>query len=163
GEVVMQAWTMRVRLAVAVLAGLVVAGAGLSLAPPNATDQPAPAQNDRPAAGTAAEADPLRHPPPHGAGARPGAPRFRGPELAGIGFRKTGEMVGLGEDLALHVWPADDSPKATTTLLTGKKQYGWRRALSADARFVAGFLSLNNETKVVVWDVSGDKPAEYLS
>jgi RNA polymerase sigma factor (sigma-70 family) len=160
-EVAVRTWTMKLRLAAAVLAGLVVIGAGLSLALTGATGQPAPARDDSPAAGTAARVDRFGDPLPDGAVARLGTLGFRAPYLIGIGFRNSGEMVGFGEDLALHVWPADGSPKAATTLLTGKKQYGWRRALSADARFAAGFL--DNERKLVVWDVSGDKPAEYLS
>jgi RNA polymerase sigma factor (sigma-70 family) len=160
-EVAVQTWAMRMRLAVVALAGLVVVGTGLSLARPDATGQSGPAQDDKPAAGTPAKADRFGDPLPDGAVARLGTLGFRVPNLVGIGFRKTGEMVGLGEDLALHVWPADGSPKPMTTLLIGKKQYGWRRALSADARFAAGLL--HNEGKLVVWDVSGDKPAEYLS
>jgi RNA polymerase sigma factor (sigma-70 family) len=160
-EVAVQGLTKKARLALAVLAGVVVVGVGLGLAPTDAVSQPAPARDDRPADGKAARVDRFGDPLPDGAVARLGTLGFRAPNLIGIGFRKTGEVVGFGEDLALHVWPADGSPKATTTLLTGKKQYGWRRALSADARFAAGFL--DNEQKLVVWDVSGDKPAEYLS
>jgi WD40 repeat protein len=140
---------------------MVVVGAGLSLGPTGATGQPAAAPGDRPATGAAARVDRFGDPLPDGAVARLGTLGFRAPNLVGIGFRKTGELVALGEDLALHVWPADGRAKAATTFLLGKKQYGWRRELSADARFAAGFL--NNERKLVVWDVSGDKPAEYLS
>src|SRR5262249_1839294 len=80
--------------------------------------------------------------------------------LTAIGFRKNGELVGFSEDLAVHVWPADGRPEPISTLLVGKKEYAWRRAMSADARFAAGFVT---GPKLVVWDIAGDKPAEYLS
>lgn len=141
------------------LVGMVVVGIGLSLVSVNATGILARAQDDRPTSGSAVKVDRFGDPLPDGAVARLGTLGFRAPNLIGIGFRKTGDLVAFGEDLALHVWPADGRPKATTTLLTGKKQYGWRRALSADARYAAAFMG----SKLVVWDVSGDKPAEYLS
>ncbi len=161
-EVTVQTWMMKLRLTVAVLVGMLVVGVGLNLVPLSATGIPAAqAWDDRPTTETKTRVDRFGDPLPDGAAFRLGTLGFRAPNLIGIGFRKTGEMVALGEDLALHVWSADGSPKATTTLLIGKKQYGWRRALSADARFAAGFL--DNERKLVVWDVSGDKPAAYLS
>jgi hypothetical protein len=79
-----------------------------------------------------------------------------------VGFRKSNELVAVGrEDLALHTWPADDGPKATTTLLTGSRTFGPVCALSPDARY-AGCVA-GEESRLVVWDLSGDKPAEYLS
>jgi RNA polymerase sigma factor (sigma-70 family) len=160
-EMAVQTWIMRGMLTVAALAGMVVVGLGLSLATPNATSMPAPAPDDKPMAGVAERVDCFGDPLPSGAVFRLGTLGFRAPNLVGIGFRKTGELIALSEDLALHVWPPDGRPKATTTLLLGKKQHGWRRALSADARFAAGFL--DNERRLVVWDVSGDKPGQYLS
>jgi hypothetical protein len=151
---------MRGWLASATLAGIAVVGAGLSLALLDAASQPAPPLDARPAAGTTARVDRFGEPLPDQALVRLGTLGFRAPNLVGIGFRKTGDIVGFGEDLSLHVWSADGRPTATTTFLIGKKQYGWRRALSADARFAAGFL--DNQT-LVVWDLSGDKPADYLS
>jgi RNA polymerase sigma factor (sigma-70 family) len=156
-EVAVQIWTTKRMLPVAALVGMVAVGVGLSLAQPHPTGKPERSPDDRPAAKVDRFGDPL----PDGAVFRLGTLGLRAPNLAGVGFRKTGELVGLGEDLALHVWPADGSAKATTTLLTGKKQNGWRRALSADARFAAGLVA--DGPKVVVWDVSGDKPVEYTS
>jgi WD40 repeat protein len=157
----MQTWTMKLLLPAAALVGVTVVGVGLSPTPLNASDKPARAQDDKPTGAMAVKVDRFGDPLPVGAVARLGTLGFRAPNLIGIGFRKTGELVAFGEDLALHVWPADGRPNPTTTLLTGNKQYGWRRALSADARFAAGFV--DNERKLVVWDVSGNKPAEYLS
>src|SRR6266542_2193049 len=61
--------------------------------------------------------DPL----PDGALLRLGTVAFRVPRLAGVGFRPSGELVGLTEDLKLYVWPADGSPKPTVTSLTETK------------------------------------------
>ena len=154
-------------LALAFALGLILTGMGLlahQAAPkePTAETPQPPRRNAGPAKPPEeVRLDRFGDPLPPGAVFRLGTLGFRVPNLVGIGFRKTGEMVALGEDSALHVWSADGSPNATTTLLTGKKQSGWRRALSADARFAAGFW--DNERKLVVWDVSGDNPAEYLS
>src|SRR6516162_7116009 len=156
----MQTLTMKLKLAALALAGIVVIGAGLSLAPRSVTSQPVVTQDDKPAAGKSGKVDRFGDSLPAGAVIRLGTLGFRESNLAAIGFRKTGELVGFGEDVALHIWPADGRPKVATTLLLGKKEYGWRRAMSADARFAAGFLT---GPKLVVWDISGDKPAEYLS
>jgi RNA polymerase sigma factor (sigma-70 family) len=101
--------------------------------------------------------DPL----PDGAVMRLGTVGFRVPDVAGVGFRPTGELVAFTEDLSLYVWPPDGTPKPRVTPVAGTKEYGWRRALSADSRFAAAFL--NSTRKLVVWDVSGEKPLEYLS
>ena len=72
--------------------------------------------------------------------------------------------MALGKDLALHTWPADDGPNATTALLTGNRHNGpGGRALSPDARFAAGSVADQGKNRLVVWDLSGDKPAEYIS
>ena len=159
-EVAMQTLTMKLKLAALGLTAIIVVGAGLSLAPTSVPSQPVLAQDDKPPAAASGKVDRFGDPLPAGAVIRLGTLGFRESNLAAIGFRKTGELVGFGEDVALHIWPADGRPKVATTLLLGKKEYGWRRAMSADARFAAGFLT---GPKLVVWDVSGDKPAEYLS
>ena len=99
--------------------------------------------------------DPL----PAGAVLRLGTVGFRVPDAAGVGFRKNGQLVAVSEDLRLYEWPADGSATPTVTPLTEDAQYGWRRALSADARFVA----VANGHKIAVWDVSGPKPSVYLA
>lgn len=96
---------------------------------------------------------------PEGAVLRLGTVGFRVPNVAGVGFRPTGEMVAFAENLMLYVWPADGTPKPKVTAVTEKSQYGWRRALSPNARFAAAHV----DRKIVVWDVSGDKAVEHLS
>ncbi len=95
---------------------------------------------------------------PKGAELRLGTIGFRVPNVAGVGFRPMGELVAFTDNLMLYVWPADGTPRPKITPVTGNPKYGWRRALSADARFAAALV----ERKIVVWDVSGDKPVEYL-
>src|SRR5260221_11079424 len=75
--------------------------------------------------------DPL----PDGALLRLGTVAFRVPRLEGVGFRPTGELVALTEDLKLHVWPADGSPKPTVTSLTDTKVFASRLARAPNARF----------------------------
>src|SRR5262245_34482863 len=87
--------------------------------------------------------DPL----PEGAVMRLGTVGFRAPNVAGVGFRKTGELVAFTENLNLYVWPADGNPRPTVIRVPGEARYGWRRAISADGRFAAGFL----RRQVVVW------------
>jgi RNA polymerase sigma factor (sigma-70 family) len=159
-EVAMQALTMKLKLAAVAIAAIIVVSAGLSLAPTSVTSQPVPAQDDKPAAGTLRKADRFGDPLPTGAVIRLGTLAFRQSNLVAIGFRETGELVAFSEDVAVHAWPADGRPEVATTLLLGKKEYAWRRAMSADARFAAAFLT---GPKLVIWDISGDKPAEYLS
>src|SRR5205823_1220642 len=101
--------------------------------------------------------DPL----PDGAVLRLGTVAFRVPYLADVGFRKTGELVALTGDLTLHVWPADGRGKAIVTAVTGKSEYGWRRGLSPDGRFVVGGRIPG--PKIVVWDVSGPQPVEHVT
>ena len=88
---------------------------------------------------------------------------YRVPDVAGVGFRPTGELVAFTEDLSLYVWPADGTSKPKVTLVAGKKQMGPRRALSADGQFAAAFLWTKQERRLVVWDVSGEHSVEYLS
>ena len=117
-------------------------------------------QGDKPAAGKSGKVDRFGDALPAGAVMRLGTLGFRQSNLVAIGFRKTGALVGFGQDLAVHVWPSDGRAEPATTLLIGKKEYGWRRAMSADGRFTAGFVT---GPKLVVWDIGGAKPAEYLS
>ncbi|MFL5340624.1 MAG: WD40 repeat domain-containing protein [Gemmataceae bacterium] len=99
--------------------------------------------------------DPL----PDGALLRLGTVGFRVPRLGGIGFRPSGELVAITENLNLVVWPADGSPKATVTRLAAATAYGKTAVISANGRFAATGL----QNRVVVWDVSGDRSVEYLS
>jgi WD40 repeat protein len=98
--------------------------------------------------------DPL----PDGAVARLGTVKFRLPRVESVGFRSTGELVAFTEKLELHVWPADGSPKATVTSLSDGKTYGSYLALAPNARFAAAAMSRG----IVVWDLSGNQPREYL-
>ncbi|WP_020468059.1 sigma-70 family RNA polymerase sigma factor [Zavarzinella formosa] len=99
--------------------------------------------------------DPL----PAGASLRLGTIGFRVPDTAGIGFRATGELVALTEDLRLFSWPANGSSTPVITPLNADPRYGWRRALSPDARFAATF----DTKQLTIWDVSRPKPVIYLS
>ena len=114
---------------------------GLTTVAETPADPPAPPRVDR-------FGDPL----PDGALMRLGTVGFRVPGVAGIGFRPTGELVALTENMTLHIWPADGSPKPSVTSVTGKKQGYGRLALSADARFVAA----HTDRGIVVWEVSGN-------
>jgi RNA polymerase sigma factor (sigma-70 family) len=174
-EVAMQTLRLKLKLAALALTAIIVVSAGLGAYAKNGdrhgdlpsqspffgvTDEPAPAQDDKPPPGTARKVDRFGDPLPAGAVIRLGTLGFRQSNLVAIGFRKSGELVAFSEDLAVHVWPADGRPEVATTLLLGKKEYAWRRAMSADGRFAAGFLT---GSKLVVWDIAGDKPAEYVS
>jgi WD40 repeat protein len=112
-------------------------------------------EQESPAARTDLYGDPL----PEGAMLRLGTVGYRVPNIGGLGFRPTGELVALTEDLKLYVWPPDGTPKPKVIPLTDKPQYGWRRALSPDARFAATLM----EKRIVVWNITGEKPVEYLS
>jgi RNA polymerase sigma factor (sigma-70 family) len=154
-------WQLAAVLALALGAGGWAAAVLASRAP----------QGEPPPAGRAADAGPHAARParpgtdllgdllPPGAVARLGTVGLRLPNAAGVGFRPTGELVGFSSDLALHVWPADAAAGPRVTAVTGERQYGWRRALSPDARFAAGLLP----RRVVVWDVSGARPTEHTS
>ena len=161
----MQTLTMKLKLAGLAVAGILVVSAGLgayTVNPtlPNSSETSEVFPDDQPAAGKAGKVDRFGDPLPAGAVMRLGTLGFRQSNLAAIGFRKTGELVAFGEDLAVHVWPTNGRPEPATTLVIGKKEYGWRRAMSADGRFAAGLVT---GPKVVVWDIGGAKPAEYLS
>ena len=118
----MQTLTMKLKLAALGLTAIIVVGAGLSLAPTSVPSQPVLAQDDKPPAAASGKVDRFGDPLPAGAVIRLGTLGFRESNLAAIGFRKTGELVGFGEDVALHIWPADGRPKVATTLLLGKKE-----------------------------------------
>jgi WD40 repeat protein len=90
--------------------------------------------------------------------ARFGTVAYRAPGLAGLGFRPTGELVAISEDLRLHVWPADGSPRETAVNLVDSPEYGWRRALAANAVRAAAY----KDRKLIVWDLRGDKPTVEL-
>jgi WD40 repeat protein len=96
--------------------------------------------------------DPL----PEGAVMRLGTVGFRVANLAGVGFRKAGELVAITSDPAIHVWPADGKGGATVTKLADKRHFV---ALSPDARFAAGVA----DSVLRVWDLTGAKPVEYLT
>ncbi len=102
--------------------------------------------------------DAFGDPLPEHAVMRLGTVRFRVPNLAGIAFRKSGELVALDADLTLHTWPLDDSVRPTKTSLVTKPSPGMARRLSPDARF----LAIDTNEKVVIWDISGEKPVQYL-
>ncbi len=131
--------------------------------PPPAQKKAVPAAEARqkePAAEPEIRRDLFGDPLPKGAELRLGTIGFRVPDVAGVGFRPTGELVAITRNLMLHVWPADGTPTAKVTAITASPPYAWRGcALSSNGRFVAAFL----DHKLVVWDVSGDKPVEYLS
>lgn len=113
---------------------------------------------------TAVRTDRFGDPLPDGAVLRLGTVGFRVPNVAGIGFRPNGELVAFTEDLRLYIWPADGTPKPKITALTEKPQFGWRRALSPNARFAAAFSDqTRTERKITVWDLSGEKPVAHLA
>lgn len=119
-----------------------------------------------PAVAFAAEPKPTldRHgdPLPDKALLRLGTVKYRVPNLAGVGFKKTGELVALTEKLELHTFPADGGAETTVTRLLDKSDRTyWRVAISADARFAAAHIS--EEKKLKVWDISGEKPVEHLT
>ena len=124
----------------------------------------AQAWDDRPTtARPSDEVGSLRRPATGRAAAfRLGTLAFRAPGLIGIGFRKTGEMVALGEDLALHVWPADGKPEGDHH--APHRQETVRMAKGSNRPTPGSPLGFwDNERKLVVWDVSADKPVAYLS
>ncbi len=85
---------------------------------------------------------------------RLGTVGFRVPNLAGVGFRKSGELVAITTEPAIHVWPADGSSKAAITKLANKPHFV---ALAANARFAAGV----SNPMLTVWDLIGEKAVEY--
>src|SRR5262249_5042541 len=101
--------------------------------------------------------DPL----PDGAIMRLGTVGFRVPNLAGVGFRPNGDLVGLTEQLELYIWQANNPSKPQVKSLSPKPEHGWRRAISANAQYVAALRS--QPSRLVVWDISGEQPVEYLS
>ena len=148
-------WRLAATLVV-LLGGLTTAGALLTT-PSDPVKAPPVAAPEK------AKTDLFGDPLPDGAVLRLGTVGFRTPHLRGVGFRKSGELVGVSEDPAITVWPADGSPKGTKTPLTETKQYSWRVALSADGRFAAVLQYRSGKGELVVWDVTGDKPTEYLT
>jgi WD40 repeat protein len=84
---------------------------------------------------------------------------YRLPHVAGVAFRPSGELVAFSRDLALHVWSADGSHRPNVIRLAEEGRYSWPAALSADARFAAGML----DRRLVVWNVSVEKPVEHLA
>src|SRR5205823_6126274 len=103
--------------------------------------------------------DRLGDPLPDGALLRLGTVGFRVPRIAGVGFRPTGELVVLSQNLTLHLWPAAGSGKAAVITLNEGEAAGGQAALSPDARFAAALL----KRELVVWNVSGKLPSQYLS
>ena len=130
-----------------VCVGLLTAGRSAPPASPPAK-APAPPRVD-------IHGDPL----PDGAVLRLGTVGFRVPGVAGVGFRPSGELVALTDQLTLHVWPADGSPNPTVSRMTEKKAPGERPALAPNARYAAEHL----EGRLTVWDLSVNPPAEHLS
>ena len=94
---------------------------------------------------------------------RLGTVKYRVPDLVGVGFKKSGELVAITSKLDLHTFPADGGSKATVTnLLEKPTEYTFIRVtISADARFAAARLP--DKKKLVVWDISGAKPVEHLT
>jgi WD40 repeat protein len=88
---------------------------------------------------------------------RLGTVKFRVANLAGVGFRKTGELVAFSNDPAMHVWPLDGSSKATVTKLSDELE---RATFSPDARFAVSGLA--SRKPLAIWDLSGDKPEKIL-
>ena len=116
--------------------------------------------------GTALAAEPKLDthgdPLPEKAVLRLGTVKYRLSNLAGVGFRKSGELVGLTCALDLHTFPADGGPKATVTKLLDRPGSTFiRMAISADARFAAAHVP--GDKKLVVWDIGGAKPVEHLT
>lgn len=93
---------------------------------------------------------------------RLGTLKYRLSGIAGMAFRKSGELVAVTEKLELHTFPADGGPKATVTRVTDELTDGFPDvALSPDAKFVAAYF--HNRKELRVWDVSGAKPEFYHS
>ena len=80
-----------------------------------------------PAVASAADPKPVldRHgdPLPEKAVLRLGTVQYRVPNLAGVGFKKTGELVALTQKLELHTFPADGGA-AKVRVLPGLKAGG---------------------------------------
>lgn len=143
-------------LALLPLAVLVFPGGGT--VGPEARAQPAKPAGEAKPPKLDLHGDPL----PEKALMRLGTVKYRVPNLSGVGFKKTGELVALNEKLELHTFPADGSPKASVTKLQRDPERSyWRLAISADARFVAAHIG--EEKKLKVWDISGEKPVEHLT
>lgn len=147
-----------------VLAVLTAGLVGLLL--PTAAQDPhkaTPSKTDKPAAKLDLHGDPL----PDKAIMRLGTVKYRMPDIAGVGFKKTGELVVLNDRLELYTYPADGGANATVTPFLPSPLPGRlsRVDISADARFAAAHApgEPKKPWKVVVWDISGAKPVEHLS
>lgn len=153
------AWVGRVTTfaAVAVAAGLGVVWVAPPLPAPRVAGQTPTASDAAPAAAPVDRTDSFGDPLPVGAVLRLGSIGFRAAELAGVGVRPSGEIVGVAESLALYVWPADGRGQPKLIPLPGYPDPGAWRAISPDARFAAGYQT--QAKSFVIWDLTGDRPA----
>jgi RNA polymerase sigma factor (sigma-70 family) len=138
-------------MAAALVIGVAMAQVGTA-DPPKAADPPSKVAAPR--------LDHFGDPLPDGAMLRLGTVGFRLPNVTGVGFRKTGELVAFSQDRTLHVWPADLTAKPKVATAGRAGYYGFSRALSADGRFAA---AVESDGRIIVWDATGDQLVEYLS
>lgn len=93
---------------------------------------------------------------------RLGTVKYRLPGVAGMAFKKSGELVVLAGELELHTFPADGGPKPIVTRVVDEPPAGVSSvAISPDAKYVAAYITRRKELKV--WDISGAKPELYHS
>src|SRR5262249_7689337 len=144
----------RTRLWAVLMVAVMGMGVGLIAVARSPAPQPPPAKPP-----AAQRVDRFGDPLPDGAIMRLGTLGFRVPDVAGIGFRPTGELVALTHHMTLHVWSADGNPKAVVTTWNGPGPSGGGAALSPDARFSAARL----DRRLIVWDMSGKQPSEHSS
>jgi RNA polymerase sigma factor (sigma-70 family) len=107
--------------------------------------------------------DPVGDALPAGAVLRLGATAFAVPDVVSVGFRAGGELLAVDRALNLTSWPLNrpTAPMSFSLLPQGRSPQSFppnRPAVSADGRLVAGAA----EGTVIVWDVTGERPAEVL-
>lgn len=144
------------------ISAAILLAAAISIAAMGGSKQPEPKlaaeKPDKPAKATA-RVDRFGDPLPEGALMRLGTVQFRVPGIAGVGFRPSGELVAVDEQLNLHVWSVDGKSKSVVTNLA-KRKFGFPEVvISPDARFVGAF---SGDQKVVVWDISGETAVKHL-